>query len=56
LVITFDQTVSYDGAYKLHSDCYVMANNQAELIAAELGGKRKVLMDRGLAGAPISAP
>ena len=31
-----------------------MANNQAEWMATILGGKGKVLMDGGLAGAPIS--
>ncbi|RUW95622.1 ABC transporter permease [Mesorhizobium sp. M8A.F.Ca.ET.023.01.1.1] len=31
-----------------------MANNQAEWMASILGGKGKVFMDRGLAGAPIS--
>ena len=43
-----------DCAYKLHSDFDIMANNQAEWMAAMLGGKGKVLMDDGLAGAPIS--
>ena len=54
VVVTFDQTVSADCAYKLHSDFDIMANNQAEWMAAMLGGKGKVLMDDGLAGAPIS--
>jgi ribose transport system substrate-binding protein len=54
VVVSFDQTVSAECAYKLHSDFDVMANNQAEWMAAILGGKGKVLMDRGLAGAPIS--
>ena len=54
VVISFDQTVSAECAYKLHSDFDIMANNQAEWMATILGGKGKVLMDRGLAGAPIS--
>ena len=54
VVVTFDQTVTADCAYKLHSDFDIMANNQAEWMAAMLGGKGKVLMDDGLAGAPIS--
>jgi ribose transport system substrate-binding protein len=53
-VVSFDQTVTADCAYKLHSDFDIMANNQAEWMAAMLGGKGKVLMDDGLAGAPIS--
>ncbi len=54
VVVSFDQTVSAPCAYKLHSDFDIMANNQAEWMAKILGGKGKVLMDRGLAGAPIS--
>ena len=54
VVVSFDQTVSAECAYKLHSDFDIMANNQAEWMASMLGGKGKVLMDRGLAGAPIS--
>ena len=55
IVVSFDQTVTADCAYKVHSDFDIMANNQAEWMAAILGGKGKVLMDDGLAGAPISA-
>jgi ribose transport system substrate-binding protein len=54
VVVSFDQTVTAPCAYKMHTDFDVMANNQAEWIAAELGGKGKVLMDDGLAGTPIS--
>src|SRR4051794_31421220 len=54
VVISFDQTVSAECAYKLHSDFDIMANNQAEWMATMLGGKGKVLMDRGLPGTPIS--
>ncbi|CDX50611.1 ABC-type sugar transport system periplasmic component-like protein [Mesorhizobium plurifarium] len=54
VVVSFDQTVSAECAYKLHSDFDIMANNQAEWMASMLGGKGKVFMDRGLAGAPIS--
>jgi ribose transport system substrate-binding protein len=54
VVVSFDQTVTAPCAYKMHTDFDVMANNQAEWMAAELGGKGKLLMDDGLAGAPIS--
>jgi len=54
VVITFDQTVTAPCAYKLHTDFTIMAHNQAEWMAAELHGKGKLLMDDGLAGAPIS--
>ena len=54
VVVSFDQVVTADCAYKLESDFDVMAKNQGEWIAAMLGGKGKVLVDRGLAGAPVS--
>jgi ribose transport system substrate-binding protein len=55
VVVSFDQAVTADCAYKLSSDFDTMANNQAEWMATILGGKGKVLMDRGLAGTPVSA-
>jgi ribose transport system substrate-binding protein len=55
VVVSFDQTVTTECAYKLHPDFDLMANNEAEWMAAVLGGKGKVLVDRGLAGAPASA-
>jgi ribose transport system substrate-binding protein len=55
VVISFDQVVTADCAYKLSSDFDTMANNQAEWMASILGGKGKVFMDRGLAGTPVSA-
>jgi ribose transport system substrate-binding protein len=54
VVISFDQVVTADCAYKLESDFDVMMKDQAEWMATEMGGKGKVFMDRGLAGAPIS--
>ncbi|HVX81910.1 MAG TPA: substrate-binding domain-containing protein [Devosiaceae bacterium] len=54
VVVSFDQTVTAPCAYKMHTDFDIMANNQAEWLATELGGKGKILMDDGLAGAPIS--
>src|SRR4029078_6727973 len=55
VVVSFDQAVTADCAYKLESDFDTMANNQAEWMATILGGKGKVLMDRGLWGTPVSA-
>jgi ribose transport system substrate-binding protein len=55
VVVSFDQVVTADCAYKLSSDFDTMANNQAEWMATILGGKGKVFMDRGLAGTPVSA-
>jgi ribose transport system substrate-binding protein len=54
VVISFDQVVTADCAYKLESNFDIMAHNQAAWMAAVLGGKGKILLDRGLAGAPIS--
>jgi len=54
VVISFDQVVTADCAYKLESNFDVMSQNQAEWLVAVLGGKGKIFMDRGLAGAPIS--
>ena len=54
VVVSFDQVVTADCAYKVSSNFDTMAANQAAWIAKILGGKGKVLMDRGLAGAPVS--
>jgi ribose transport system substrate-binding protein len=50
VVVSFDQAVTADCAYKLESDFDTMANNQAEWMATVLDGKGKVLMDRGACG------
>jgi ribose transport system substrate-binding protein len=55
VVITFDQVATAPCAYKLESDWDMQPAVQAEWIAEKLKGKGKVFMDRGLAGAPISA-
>jgi ribose transport system substrate-binding protein len=55
VVITFDQVATAKCAYKLESDWDMQPAVQAEWIAEKLKGKGKVFMDRGLAGAPISA-
>src|SRR5436190_9365476 len=55
LVISFDQVVSESCAYALESDWNRIPAVLAEWIADQLGGKGQVFVDRGLAGAPISA-
>jgi len=55
LVISFDQVVSESCAYALESDWNRIPAVLAEWIAEQLGGKGQVFVDRGLAGAPISA-
>ena len=54
-VISFDQVVSEPCAYALESDWNRIPAVLAEWMAKQLGGKGKVFVDRGLAGAPISA-
>jgi len=54
LVISFDQTVSEPCAYAVSSDWDRMPEVVAEWMVRQLGGKGNVLLDRGLAGAPIS--
>ena len=54
VVVSFDQVVTADCAYKLESNFDVMSHNQAAWMATVLGGKGDIFMDRGLAGAPIS--
>jgi len=55
VVISFDQVVTEPCAYALASDWNFISEVTAEWIAEQLGGKGKVIVDRGLAGAPISA-
>lgn len=54
LVISFDQTVTAGCAYKVASNWDTMTHDLATWMVAVLGGKGNVLVDRGLAGAPIS--
>ena len=54
VVISFDQVVTADCAYKLESNWDTMTHDLATWLVAALGGKGKVLVDRGLAGAGIS--
>jgi ribose transport system substrate-binding protein len=55
VVISFDQTVTEPCAYALASNWDRIPAVLAEWLAEQLGGKGNVLVDRGLAGAPISA-
>ncbi len=54
VVVSFDQVVTAACAYKVQSDFDAMAAGQAAWMVAELHGHGKVLVDRGLAGAPVS--
>ena len=55
VVISFDQVVTEPCAYALESDWNRIPAVLAEWMAKQLNGKGKVFVDRGLAGAPISA-
>lgn len=54
VVVAFDQIVSAPCAYTMESDWVMAPQVEAEWMAAKLNGKGKILVDRGLAGAPIS--
>ena len=54
VVISFDQVVTEPCAYALELDWTRIPAVLAEWMVAQLGGKGKVFVDRGLAGAPIS--
>jgi ribose transport system substrate-binding protein len=55
VVISFDQVVTEPCAYAVASDWNRIPEVMAEWMAVQLGGKGNVIIDRGLAGAPISA-
>lgn len=55
LVIAFDQIVTADCAYTMESDWGRAPIVEAEWMVKRLGGKGTILVDRGLAGASISA-
>ena len=55
VVISFDQVVTEPCAYALESDWNRIPAVLAEWLVKQLDGKGKVFVDRGLAGAPISA-
>ena len=54
VVISFDQLVTEPCAFTMASDWDMLPGVLAEWMATQLGGKGNVLVDRGLAGAPIS--
>jgi ribose transport system substrate-binding protein len=53
-VVTFDQLATADCAYKVSTDLEGDARIGAEWLAKTLDGSGKVLLDQGLAGAPVS--
>lgn len=55
VVVSFDQAVTEPCAYALGSDWTRIPAVMAEWMAVQLGGKGNIILDRGLAGAPISA-
>jgi len=55
VVISFDQVVTEPCAYAVASDWDRIPAIMAEWMAKQLGGKGNIILDRGLAGAPISA-
>jgi len=54
VVVSFDQTVTEPCAFTMGSDWNMIPSVLAEWMADQLGGKGNVLVDRGLAGAPLS--
>lgn len=55
IVISFDQVVSAPCAFRMESNWNIMPRVLARWMAKTLHGTGNVFMDRGLAGAPISA-
>ena len=54
VVVSFDQIVSSDVAWKVETDWSKLPNILALYIAKAINGKGDVVVDRGLPGAPIS--
>jgi ribose transport system substrate-binding protein len=54
LVISFDQVTTSDCSYGIQSEWTRVTEVQTEWLARKIGGKGKVIVDRGLAGAPVS--
>ena len=54
VVVSFDQIVSSDVAWKVETDWSKLPNILALYIAKAINGKGNVVVDRGLPGAPIS--
>jgi ribose transport system substrate-binding protein len=55
VVISFDQVVTEPCAFAVASDWDRIPSVMTEWMAKQLGGKGNIILDRGLAGAPISA-
>lgn len=55
VVVSFDQVVTEPCAYALSSDWDMIPTVMAEWLVEQIGGKGNIIIDRGLAGAPISA-
>ncbi len=54
VIVSFDQVVDHDSAWKIETDFNKIPRVQAEYIAKAIGGKGDIVVDRGLPGAPIS--
>ena len=54
VIVSFDQVVDHDGAWKIETDFDKIPRIQALYIAKAIGGKGDIVVDRGLPGAPIS--
>jgi ribose transport system substrate-binding protein len=54
VVVAFDQLTTAECAYGIDTDWTRAVAVEVEWIARELNGKGKILIDRGLAGAPVS--
>jgi ribose transport system substrate-binding protein len=54
VIVSFDQVVTSDKAWKVSTDLDVIAKAWATFLAKAMGGKGNIAFDRGLPGAPIS--
>lgn len=54
IIVAFDQTVTSDKAWNVHTDFDMVPLVWARFIARAIGGKGNIAFDRGLPGAPIS--
>jgi ribose transport system substrate-binding protein len=54
VIVSFDQVVTSEKAWKVHTDFDVVPLAWATFVAKAIGGKGNIAFDRGLPGAPIS--
>jgi ribose transport system substrate-binding protein len=54
VVVSFDQVVTSDQAWKVDTNLDIVAKAWATFLAKAIGGKGNIAFDRGLPGAPIS--